>query len=66
MIMFKFFFIIFIFFPNHAFAYLDPGSANIILTFIVTIIAALSAFFSSLRYKILNLFKRKNKQKSKK
>lgn len=63
--MFKIFFIIFIFFPNYAFAYLDPGSANIILTFIVTIIAAISAFFSNLKIKILNLFKPKNKQKSK-
>ena len=52
--------------PNYAYAYLDPGSASIILTFIVTVIAAISTFFSNLKNRIFNLFKSKEKNKLKK
>ena len=64
--MFKFLLFIFFFVPNYAYAYLDPGSASIILTFIVTVIAAISTFFSNLKNRIFNLFKSKEKNKLKK
>ena len=48
---------IFISLPGNAYAYLDPGTASIILQAIVAILAGTVAFFTLLKDKIINLFK---------
>ena len=48
---------IFISFPGNAYAYLDPGTASIILQAVVAILAGTVAFFTLLKDKIINLFK---------
>ena len=44
------------------YAYLDPGSASIILQFIFFVISSILIFFKSLKKKIGNLFKKKTKK----
>ena len=56
--------VIYFFLPSYAHAYLDPGSASIILTFIVTIIASVTTFFSNIKNKLKKIFKKKNKNKN--
>mgnify|MGYP006079580429 FL=1 len=48
---------IFISLPGNAYAYLDPGTASIILQAVVAILAGTVAFFTLLKDKIINLFK---------
>ena len=48
---------IFILLPGNAYAYLDPGTASIIIQALVAILAGTVAFFTLLRDKIINLFK---------
>ena len=48
---------IFISFPGNAYAYLDPGTASILLQALVAILAGIVAFFTLLKDKIINLFK---------
>jgi hypothetical protein len=43
--------------PSIAYAYLDPGTGSIILQALVSIIAAIAAFFSLARYKVKVFFK---------
>ena len=42
----------------NAFAYIDPGTGGIIIQAIIGAIAAVSIFFSNLKYKIKTFFKR--------
>ena len=48
---------IFISLPGNAYAYLDPGTASIIIQALVAILAGTVAFFTLLKDKIINLFK---------
>ncbi len=48
---------IFISLPGNAYAYLDPGTASIILQALVAILAGIVAFFTLLKDKIINFFK---------
>jgi|TARA_Y200000002_G_scaffold369548_1_gene363803 uncharacterized membrane protein len=50
--------------PNIAYAYLDPGTGSIILQALVSIIAAIAAFFSLARYKVREFFKSLFKKKT--
>ncbi len=50
--------------PNIAYAYLDPGTGSIILQALVSIIAAIAAFFSLARYKVKEFFKSLFKKKT--
>ena len=50
--------------PSIAYAYLDPGTGSIILQALVSIIAAIAAFFSLARYKVKEFFKSLLKKKN--
>jgi len=50
--------------PSIAYAYLDPGTGSIILQALVSIIAAIAAFFSLARYKVKEFFKSLFKKKT--
>ena len=50
--------------PSIAYAYLDPGTGSIILQALVSIIAAIAAFFSLARYKVKEFFKSFSKKKT--
>ena len=52
-----YFLILFFINPNVAYAYLDPGTGSIILQALVSIIAAIAAFFSLAKYKVREFFK---------
>tara|TARA_B100000795_G_scaffold251536_1_gene220457 strand:+ start:6138 stop:6377 length:240 start_codon:yes stop_codon:yes gene_type:complete len=43
--------------PGNAYAYLDPGTASIILQALVAILAGFVAFFTILKGKIMDVFK---------
>lgn len=70
---FTFFFLIFLLFSTHSYAYLDPGSGSFILQILAVLIAAISGVFlyfknliKNLIYKIKFLFSKiskKNKRK---
>lgn len=40
--------------PTPSFAYLDPGSTSLILTFLVSCLAAIVTFFNKIKIKIKN------------
>ena len=62
----KLLYLIILFFinPSIAYAYLDPGTGSIILQALVSIIAAIAAFFSLARYKLKEFFKSLFKKKT--
>lgn len=45
-------------FSINAFAYLDPGSFSLLLQGLIATLAGIIGFFSTLRYKIIELLKR--------
>ena len=45
-------------FSINAFAYLDPGSFSLLLQGLIAALAGIIGFFSTLRYKIIELIKR--------
>jgi len=59
-----FFIILIIFFPVDAYAYLDPGIANIVLQSIIGIIAAISSgilfFWNKIKTIFFKIFKKKS------
>jgi len=55
-------FIFFTFTPAHA--YIDPGMGSLILQGLIGAIAAVSFFFTNIKNKIFNFFKKKKKTKS--
>ena len=57
-------FLIFLFFTNSSFAYLDPGTGSVLLQLILGALAAGLAFVKRVRDFFLNLFTKK-KSKSK-
>ena len=62
----KLLYLIILFFinPSIAYAYLDPGTGSIILQALVSIIAAIAAFFSLARFKLKEFFKSLFKKKT--
>ena len=53
-----------IFYPQNAFAYIDPGTGGIIIQAIIGALATISIFFSKIKTKIKEFFlkfKKKNK-----
>jgi len=63
-----FFIILIIFFPVDAYAYLDPGIANIVLQSIIGIIAAISSgilfFWNKIKTIFFKIFKKSDNTKS--
>ena len=59
-----YFLIFFLINPSISYAYLDPGTGSIILQALVSIIAAIAAFFSLARYKVKEFFKSLFKKKT--
>ncbi len=47
-------------FPNTSYAYLDPGSGNLILQALLAALAAVIAFFKKIKNYVRNLFTKKN------
>ncbi len=54
-------FVFTLFVPGFAFAYIDPGTGSLILQALAAAAFSALAFWSSLREKIKNFFKKKNK-----
>lgn len=50
---------------SNAYAYLDPGTGNIILSAIIASIVAIKTYWYTLIYKFKKFFKKKNKIKTK-
>jgi hypothetical protein len=46
----------FIFYPQNAFAYIDPGTGGIIIQAIIGALATISIFFSKIKIKIKEFF----------
>ena len=44
--------IIFFLKPTYGYAYLDPGTGSIILTFLIGIVSGIVAFFRTIKYNI--------------
>tara|TARA_Y100000590_G_scaffold245215_1_gene275622 strand:- start:2164 stop:2349 length:186 start_codon:yes stop_codon:yes gene_type:complete len=59
------FFLLVTFYTNPVFAYLDPGTGNIILQAIIGGIAAGATFISVYWQKLKNFFKKNKKEKNK-
>lgn len=58
------FYLVFVFtffFPYFAYAYIDPGTGSLILQALAAAAFSVLAFWSSLRQKIKNFFKKKDK-----
>ena len=53
---------IFILTPSYSYAYLDPGTGSIILTFLIGIVSGVLAFFRTIKYKIMSIFKKNTKE----
>ncbi len=62
---FTLFFLLVTFYTNPVFAYLDPGTGNIILQAIIGGIAAGATFISVYWQKLKNFFKKNKKEKNK-
>lgn len=61
---YKLFYLVFVFtffMPSFAFAYIDPGTGSLILQALAAAAFSALAFCSSLREKIKNFFKKKDK-----
>lgn len=54
-------FVFTLFLPDFAFAYIDPGTGSLILQALAAAAFSALAFWSSLREKIKNFFKKKDK-----
>jgi hypothetical protein len=54
-------FVFTLFLPSFAFAYIDPGTGSLILQALAAAAFSALAFWSSLREKIKNFFKKKDK-----
>ena len=52
---------ILIFFQSFSYAYIDPGTGSLILQWLIAIIAGISVFFSNIKIKIKEFFKKKKK-----
>ena len=62
---FTLFFLLIVFYTKPVFAYLDPGTGNIILQAIVGAIAAGATFISVYWQKLKNFFRKNKKEKNK-
>lgn len=56
--------IIIFFKPTYGYAYLDPGTGSIILTFLIGIVSGIVAFFRTIKYKIMSIFKKDIKKEN--
>ena len=48
-------------FPNFSYSYIDPGTCSLILQWLIALIAGISVFFSNIKKKIINFFRKKKK-----
>lgn len=60
----KFIILLFIFYPQNAFAYIDPGTGGIIVQAIIGALATISIFFSRIKIIIKNFFLKFKKKKN--
>ena len=51
-------------YTSPAYAYLDPGTGSIILTFLIGIVSGIVAFFRTIKYKIMSIFKKDIKKEN--